>query len=144
MSVPKTTEKEAEKLRADIRHHEHRYYVLSDPEISDFEFDKRMRRLQELERQYPELVTPDSPTQRVGGGTRRGIHEGPPCCAHAQSRQHVLGGRAQGFRPPRPGAVRAGEGRIRGRAEAGRPFHGADLRKWSAHARRHSRRRNTG
>src|SRR2546422_10231472 len=67
MSVPKKTEKEAEKLRADLRHHEHRYYVLSDPEISDFEFDKRMRRLQELERQYPELVTPDSPTQRVGG-----------------------------------------------------------------------------
>ena len=67
MSVPKTIEKEAEKLRADIRKHEHRYYVLSDPEISDFEFDKLMRRIQELERQYPELVTPDSPTQRVGG-----------------------------------------------------------------------------
>jgi DNA ligase (NAD+) len=65
--VAKSVEKEIEKLRAEIRHHEHRYYVLSDPEISDFEFDQLMRRLQELEAQHPELVTPDSPTQRVGG-----------------------------------------------------------------------------
>src|SRR2546425_11912621 len=60
-------EKEIEKLRDEIRYHEHRYYVLNDPEISDFEFDKLMRRLQELEREHPELATPDSPTQRVGG-----------------------------------------------------------------------------
>jgi DNA ligase (NAD+) len=60
-------EKEIEKLREDIRYHEHRYYVLNDPEISDYEFDQRMRRLQDLEREHPELVTPDSPTQRVGG-----------------------------------------------------------------------------
>jgi DNA ligase (NAD+) len=65
--VAKSVEKEIEKLRADIRHHEHRYYVLSDPEISDFEFDGLMRRLQELESQHPELLRPDSPSQRVGG-----------------------------------------------------------------------------
>jgi len=65
--VAKMIEKEIEKLREDIRHHEHRYYVLNDPEISDYEFDQRMRRLQDLEREHPELVTPDSPTQRVGG-----------------------------------------------------------------------------
>jgi DNA ligase (NAD+) len=65
--VAKAIEKEIEKLRNDIRYHEHRYYVLDNPEISDFEFDKLMRRLQELEVQNPELVTPDSPTQRVGG-----------------------------------------------------------------------------
>lgn len=65
--VAKSTEKEIEKLRADLRYHEHRYYVLDNPEISDFEFDKMMRRLQELERAHPELITPDSPTQRVGG-----------------------------------------------------------------------------
>jgi DNA ligase (NAD+) len=65
--VAKMIEKEIEKLREDIRYHEHRYYVLNDPEISDFEFDKLMRRLQDLEREHPELVTPDSPTQRVGG-----------------------------------------------------------------------------
>src|SRR3989454_246823 len=62
-----SVEKEIEKLRDEIRYHEHRYYVLNDPEISDFEFDKLMRRLEDLERQHPELATPDSPTQRVGG-----------------------------------------------------------------------------
>ena len=65
--MARNVEKEIEKLRAEIRHHEHRYYVLNDPKISDFEFDKLMHRLQELESQHPELVTPDSPTQRVGG-----------------------------------------------------------------------------
>jgi len=65
--VPKSVEKEIEKLRELIRHHEHRYYVSDDPEISDAEFDKLMRRLQDIEREHPELVTPDSPTQRVGG-----------------------------------------------------------------------------
>ncbi|HEV2349400.1 MAG TPA: NAD-dependent DNA ligase LigA [Terriglobia bacterium] len=65
--MAKSVEKEIEKLRAELRHHEHRYYVLDDPEISDFEFDKMMRRLQELERAHPDLVTSDSPTRRVGG-----------------------------------------------------------------------------
>ncbi len=65
--MAKSVEKEIEKLRAEIRHHEHRYYVLTDPEISDFEFDGLMRRLQELESQHPELLRPDSPSQRVGG-----------------------------------------------------------------------------
>ena len=54
-------------LRARIRHHEERYYVLDDPEISDAEFDALMAELQALERTHPELVTPDSPSQRVGG-----------------------------------------------------------------------------
>ena len=65
--MAKSIDKEIEKLRDEIRYHEYRYYVLNDPEISDFEFDKLMHRLQELERQHPELVTSDSPTQRVGG-----------------------------------------------------------------------------
>lgn len=65
--MAKSVEKEIEELRAELRYHEHRYYVLDDPEISDFEFDKMVRRLQELERAHPELVTADSPTQRVGG-----------------------------------------------------------------------------
>ncbi len=65
--MPVSVEKKIEKLREEIRYHEHRYYVLNDPEISDFEFDQLMQRLQDLERQHPELVTPDSPTQRVGG-----------------------------------------------------------------------------
>ncbi len=65
--MAKNIEKEIAELRDKIRYHEHRYYVLDDPEISDFEFDKLMQRLKELELQHPELVTPDSPTQRVGG-----------------------------------------------------------------------------
>lgn len=60
-------EKEIEKLREEIRRHEHLYYVLDEPEISDVKFDGLMHRLQELEKEHPELVTPDSPTQRVGG-----------------------------------------------------------------------------
>ena len=65
--MAKNSEKEIAKLRDEIRYHEHRYYVLDDPEISDFEFDKLLQRLRDLELKHPELVTPDSPTQRVGG-----------------------------------------------------------------------------
>jgi DNA ligase (NAD+) len=54
-------------LRARIRHHEERYYVLSDPEISDAEFDSLVKELEALEAEHPDLVTPDSPTQRVAG-----------------------------------------------------------------------------
>jgi len=58
--------KELNDLREKIRYHNHRYYVLDDPEISDAEYDRIFQRVLELEQQYPELVTPDSPTQRVG------------------------------------------------------------------------------
>jgi DNA ligase (NAD+) len=54
-------------LREEIRGHEHRYYVLDEPSISDYEFDQLMRELKQLEAENPQLVTPDSPTQRVGG-----------------------------------------------------------------------------
>jgi DNA ligase (NAD+) len=67
--------KEAERLRGQIRHHEDRYYVLDQPEISDAEYDALMRRLQEIEREHPELVTPDSPTRRVGGKAREGFQK---------------------------------------------------------------------
>jgi len=56
-----------EDLRSRIRDHEYRYYVLTNPTISDYEFDQLMRELQRLEREHPDLITPDSPTQRVGG-----------------------------------------------------------------------------
>ncbi len=59
-------QKEIEKLRKDIHYHNYRYYVLDDPVISDAEYDRLFRRLQELEEQFPDLITPDSPTQRVG------------------------------------------------------------------------------
>jgi DNA ligase (NAD+) len=64
---------EAEKLREEIARHEYLYYVADEPEISDAAFDKRMNRLKELEAEYPSLVTPDSPTVRVGGTPREGF-----------------------------------------------------------------------
>jgi DNA ligase (NAD+) len=62
-----------DKLRDQIRYHEHRYYVLDQPEISDAEFDRLMQELKELEAEHPDLVAPDSPTQRVGGKPREGF-----------------------------------------------------------------------
>src|SRR5579859_1538420 len=64
---------EVEKLREELRRHEHLYYVLDAPEISDAEYDALMRRLQELEALHPDLAAPDSPTQRVGGKPREGF-----------------------------------------------------------------------
>ena len=55
-----------DKLRKTLRHHEHRYHVLADAEITDQEYDELLNRLKQLEMAYPELVTPDSPTQRIG------------------------------------------------------------------------------
>jgi len=55
-----------EQLRAEINHHNYRYYVLDSPEISDAEYDELMRELKQLEEEYPQFLTPDSPTQRVG------------------------------------------------------------------------------
>jgi DNA ligase (NAD+) len=64
---------EAEKLREELRRHERLYYVLDQPEITDAEYDALMRQLRHLEDQFPELATPDSPTQRVGGKPREGF-----------------------------------------------------------------------
>ena len=72
-------------LRARIRHHEERYYVLNDPEISDAEFDALMAELHALERRHPELVTPDSPTQRVGGRPVDGFESVEQFCTHASA-----------------------------------------------------------
>jgi len=66
-------EKKLEALREKIRHHEYRYYVQDNPEISDAEFDKLMNELKRLEAEHPDLITPDSPTQRVGGKPREGF-----------------------------------------------------------------------
>lgn len=69
----KQVEKKIEALREKIRSHEYLYYVLDQPEISDAEFDKLMRDLKDLEVAHPELLTADSPTQRVGGKPREGF-----------------------------------------------------------------------
>src|SRR5579862_6953783 len=70
-------EKQIEQLRATLQHHEYLYYVLDRPEITDAEYDGLMRRPQELEAQHPELITPDSPSQRVGGKPREGFVKVP-------------------------------------------------------------------
>ncbi|MBI3776451.1 MAG: NAD-dependent DNA ligase LigA [Gammaproteobacteria bacterium] len=67
MPAPKHLAQRAAKLREQINYHNHRYYVLDRPEIPDSEFDRLVRALEALENQYPELITADSPTQRVGG-----------------------------------------------------------------------------
>src|SRR6516164_5387746 len=73
MPAVKDAEKKIESLREKIRHHEYLYYVLNQPSISDQEFDQLMRQLQDLEAEHPDLITPDSPTQRVGGKPREGF-----------------------------------------------------------------------
>jgi DNA ligase (NAD+) len=67
----------AEKLRADLRRHEHLYYVMDAPEITDAAYDALMNELKRLEAEHPELVTPDSPTQRVGGKPAEGFKKAP-------------------------------------------------------------------
>ena len=72
-AVSKDLDHKLEALREKIRHHEYRYFVLDDPEISDAEFDQLMNELKRLEAAHPELITSDSPTQRVGGKPREGV-----------------------------------------------------------------------
>lgn len=67
MSEPTAEYTRLQQLRAELLRHSHRYYVLDDPEIPDAEYDRLMRELQELEARFPEWITPDSPSQRVGG-----------------------------------------------------------------------------
>src|SRR5262252_2669355 len=73
MPASTDVEKKIETLREKIRHHEYLYFVLDHPEISDQEFDQLMGQLKDLEAEHPELITPDSPTQRVGGKPREGF-----------------------------------------------------------------------
>ena len=74
-SMPKSqsVNKRIDKLREEIRRHEYLYYVMDEPEVSDAAFDRLMNELKALEKEHPELVTPDSPTQRVGGEPRVGF-----------------------------------------------------------------------
>ncbi|HEY6823830.1 MAG TPA: hypothetical protein VI195_05280, partial [Steroidobacteraceae bacterium] len=71
----------AAQLRAEIAQHDYRYYVLDDPLVSDAEYDRLMQELRALEAAHPELLTPDSPTQRVSGTPRAGfgavVHQVP-------------------------------------------------------------------
>ncbi len=73
--IPEEVQQRAAKLREQIDYHNYRYYVLDNPEIPDVEYDRLFRGLQELEEKYPGLVTPDSPTQRVGAEPLKGFAE---------------------------------------------------------------------
>jgi len=73
MPLKRDAAKQVERLRAEIRRHEYQYFVADDPEISDAAFDRLVNQLKQLEAAHPELLTPDSPTQRVGGAPREGF-----------------------------------------------------------------------
>ncbi len=75
LAATQATIRKIEKLRDEIRRHEELYYVQDNPEISDREYDELVERLQQLEAEHPELITPDSPTQRVGGRPAEGFPE---------------------------------------------------------------------
>ncbi len=89
MTVPLDARQRAEKLRAEIEEHNHRYYVLDEPSVSDAEYDQLFQELQTLEQQYPELATPDSPTQQVGGQPSAGLepvrHTVPMLSIHTET-----------------------------------------------------------
>ena len=73
MTAPRDAAERADSLRRQIDEHNHRYYVLDDPVISDAEYDRLLRELEDLENDHPELITSDSPTQRVGAAPREGF-----------------------------------------------------------------------
>jgi len=75
MSAPESVHRRARELHAQLHEHNYRYYTKDNPLISDAEYDRLLRELQSLEAQYPELITPDSPTQRVGAAPLKGFGE---------------------------------------------------------------------
>src|SRR6266851_1289387 len=86
-------EQRLKELRDAIRHHEERYYIHNDPEISDAEFDELLHELERLEAEHPDLVTPDSPTQRVAGRADRSPRRGVPAARLVRAHQPRDGGR---------------------------------------------------
>ncbi|HTG86704.1 MAG TPA: hypothetical protein VL907_06710, partial [Pyrinomonadaceae bacterium] len=73
--MARATARQIEKLRDEIRRHDELYYVNDSPEISDRDYDLLLEKLQQLEEANPELITPDSPTQRIGGRPAEGFPE---------------------------------------------------------------------
>jgi hypothetical protein len=72
----KNAQERLDELRTQVDHHLYRYHVLDDPEISDVEYDRLYDELKALEEEHPDLITPDSPTQRVGAPAERTLPEG--------------------------------------------------------------------
>src|SRR5690625_338319 len=92
-SISAETVAEVQRLRGELQRHNYRYYVLDDPEIPDADYDRMMQRLQELEKQHPQLITADSPTQRVGATPLSAFasvtHEMPMQIGRASCRERV-------------------------------------------------------
>jgi len=70
-----SAQRRVEELRRLVRRHDHRYYILADPDISDFEYDQLYGELVELEQRFPKLQSPSSPTQRVAGAPLDGLEQ---------------------------------------------------------------------
>ena len=79
MSEFERSSERAKELRDLLNYHSHKYYVEDNPEIEDFEYDRLMRELSDTEDKFPELVTPDSPTRRVGGSADGSPRLSMPC-----------------------------------------------------------------
>jgi DNA ligase (NAD+) len=77
MAPALTPDQQLQDLRDQLRHHEHLYYVLDAPELTDAQYDALMNRLKKIEQEHPDLITPDSPSQRVGGKPREGFVKVP-------------------------------------------------------------------
>ena len=107
----------AERLRTALRYHNYRYYVRDDPVVSDAEYDRMLRRLQELEEEYPDLQAPDSPTQQVGGEPRDELgtveHPAPMLSLKAVYDAEVVRLRASSLREGADAASPAGRSRTR-------------------------------
>jgi DNA ligase (NAD+) len=98
MALDAATQAEVASLRRSLEHHNYCYYVLDAPEVPDAEYDRLFRRLQALEAQYPEAMSPDSPTWRVGAAPS----EAEPCPTAKHPPPRVRASRAQSRRRPLP------------------------------------------
>ena len=137
-------EERLRELREAIRHHEERYYIHNDPEISDEEFDRLLHELERLEAEHPDLVTTDSPTQRVAGRPVDGFETVEHLVPMLSLDNAYNDERTAGVRRARAEGRRARRraGRVRRGAEDRRPEHRADLRGRPPGARRDARRRH--
>ncbi len=138
-----------DELRELIRHHDRKYYVEAAPEITDGEYDALMSELAGLEREHPELVTADSPTQARRGSADRGLQHGRAHRADALAREHLLARGTQGVRRQGEEGASGRARRVRGRAQARRRQHLAQVRRRASRRggdarRRRARRRRHG
>ena len=131
MATALTPDQQLQELRDQLRHHEHLYYVLDTPELTDAQYDALMNRLKKLELEHPDLITPDSPTQRVGGKPREGFvkmpHSRPMLSLDNAYNEEELRAWDQRVRDALPSTETV---QLRLRTEAGWPFARAALWSW--------------